>query len=236
MNLRLSILSLLSVAVLANSGCALFERQPRRFKPNFDAPPKIVLRAGAPVKNAAVTNETPRLVAPPAPEAPRGSTNAPAMYRIKERDQFVISIKPPAPDRDIEYRGYADSAGVELWPLTGTILLLGKTPAEVEAEIRRQYVDVQKIYRAITVNVSVPQTSVYVGGEVRHNGRFELTAGLTFLKAIDSAEGFTDWADKTRVQLNRRGKVTTYNVKKMRENPALDFELEPEDQITVPRS
>ena len=56
------------------------------------------------------------------------------------------------------------------------------------------------------------------------------------LKAIASAGGFTDFANKKKVKLTRvDGRTQTVNCVKALDNPSLDLEVYPGDKIHVPR-
>jgi len=58
----------------------------------------------------------------------------------------------------------------------------------------------------------------------------------TVLKAIASAQGFTDFAKKKAVRLSRvDGRKFTVNCVKAREDSSLDLEVYPGDRVFVPR-
>jgi protein involved in polysaccharide export with SLBB domain len=127
----------------------------------------------------------------------------------------------------------------------GTITLIhnktfqaaGKTPSELEKEIRKTYVP--DYYRQMTVQVRLNDTKrlYYVGGEVRSPGRQMYLGRVTVLKAIQSAGDFTDFANRGGVTLTRAdGKQIKINCKKALENPAkYDVDVFPGDTIHVPR-
>jgi protein involved in polysaccharide export with SLBB domain len=59
---------------------------------------------------------------------------------------------------------------------------------------------------------------------------------ITVLKAIASAGGFTDFANKKKVKLTRvDGRIQTVNCVKALDKPSLDPEVYPGDKIHVPR-
>lgn len=126
----------------------------------------------------------------------------------------------------------------------GTITLLegksfvaaGKTRGQLEKEIHDFYVP--RFYVKMTVSISQKtQTQFYyVRGEVRRPDRQIYISRITVLKAIASANDFTDFARKSRVVLTRaNGQKVVINCKKALKNPNLDLEVLPGDDIFVPR-
>jgi polysaccharide export outer membrane protein len=112
----------------------------------------------------------------------------------------------------------------------------GKTRGELEKEIRARYVP--DYYKQMTVMIK-PEVSTrwyYVDGEVKTPSRQIYNIRITVLKAIASAGGFTDFANKKKVKLTRLdGRTQVVNCPKALENPALDPEVYPGDKIYVPR-
>jgi polysaccharide export outer membrane protein len=126
----------------------------------------------------------------------------------------------------------------------GTITLLenqtftaaGKTRGLLEKEIHDRYVPAY--YKKMTVSV-LPKSDTqfyFVDGEVRTPARQVYISRTTVLKAIASAGGFTDFANKGGVVLTRvDGTTVTVNCKKAIRNPKLDLEIFPGDRVYVPR-
>jgi polysaccharide export outer membrane protein len=91
----------------------------------------------------------------------------------------------------------------------------------------------------MTVTVTAEKNSrfYYVDGEVKHPDRFIYLSRTTVLKAIASAGGFTDFANKRKVTLTRlNGRTFTINCKKAIQVPSLDLEVFPGDRIFVKRA
>jgi polysaccharide export outer membrane protein len=125
----------------------------------------------------------------------------------------------------------------------GTITLLqnqkfqaaGKNRGELEREIRARYVP--DYYKNLTVTIKPLERFFYVSGEVNNRSRQPYLGELTVTKAITSAGGFTDYANKKKVRLTRAsGKTFIVNCVAALENPALDLPVYPGDSITVGRS
>ncbi|MGV3771267.1 MAG: polysaccharide biosynthesis/export family protein, partial [Verrucomicrobiales bacterium] len=110
----------------------------------------------------------------------------------------------------------------------------GKTWNELANEIHQKYVPAY--YRRLTVNVSSPDRFYTVDGEVRSPGHKNYFGQITILKAIAAAGGFTDFANKTSVEVTRQdGTKHKINTKKALKNPALDLPIYPGDSVFVDR-
>lgn len=82
-------------------------------------------------------------------------------------------------------------------------------------------------------SIYVPRAAfVYVTGEVRNPDAYKITKGLTVLKAITLAGGFTDMASKSRVKVLRTLEDGTLD----KISVELDYKVQPEDIIEVPES
>lgn len=110
----------------------------------------------------------------------------------------------------------------------------GKSVGELEQDIRKVYVP--NYFVNMTPIVSIMDRFYSVGGEVKSPGRQAYVGRMTVLKAIDTAGGFTDFANKKNVKVTRsNGKQETVNAKKALEDPALDKPVFPGDQVFVKR-
>ncbi|WOO40006.1 polysaccharide biosynthesis/export family protein [Rubellicoccus peritrichatus] len=128
-----------------------------------------------------------------------------------------------------------DDQGYISLPYIGKVRASGLAPSELAADIRKAYVD-QKIYRSVDISVRVTDRFVYVGGEVANPGRVIWTPDLTFLKAIQSAGGFSLYAREGAVQLSRDQQTYQVDADKAQNQPQFDPKLYPGDSINVPRS
>jgi len=73
---------------------------------------------------------------------------------------------------------------------------------------------------------------VYVSGEVRSSGAYRYEKGLTIIKAVTIAGGFTERASATNVKIIRKVKGREVVLKKVK----MDKSLLPDDIIVVPES
>lgn len=130
-----------------------------------------------------------------------------------------------------------DGEGFINMPHVGRISVAGLTQAQVQAAVEQAYAK-KSIYKSPSITVLVPMMArfVYVGGDVRAPQRVPFSSDLTVLGAINSAGGFTEFANQSRVKLLRDGKVYTINVKRVRRDPSQDVLLKPGDKIEVPQS
>ena len=126
----------------------------------------------------------------------------------------------------------------------GTITLLqnqtfsaaGKTRGDLEKEIRKCYVPRFFKYMTVIIARETQTLFYYLIGEVRAPARQVYVSRITVLKAIASAGGFTDFANKKDVKLTRLdGRKATINCIKALKDPSLDLEVYPGDTIYVPR-
>ena len=156
--------------------------------------------------------------------------------RLRPGDEVVIRIDTggaqagtPAPADLI----INEDGNISL-PLVGSIKAGGLTASELAERIQANYVP--RYYVRCNAAVLVSARFLYVGGEVRNPGRFPWSEDTTLLKAISTASGFTDFANRQKVQLIRGGKLEVYNCEDLQRNPAKDPPVRPGDTITVPRS
>lgn len=115
----------------------------------------------------------------------------------------------------------------------GQVKADGKTPSQLQKDIHDLYVP--KFYTGLNVVVIGETKYFYVDGEVRSPSKYEYHSDMTVVKAISVAGGFTDFANKKKVQITHAGKVRTVNVPKAIDNPSLDVPVYPGDTILVPR-
>ncbi|HRZ13453.1 MAG TPA: polysaccharide biosynthesis/export family protein [Kiritimatiellia bacterium] len=212
--------------------------------------------APAPSAAPAVTAVTPPPAAPnaaPAASQPKSSwwgrqpkespvsataTQKPVrVYRMKVGDPIVIALRgiPGYPGGQQNIEGVLDENGCINLPFLNVVQASGKTPSELEREIRDRYIN-EGYYRDLGVNIIIPSQSYFVRGEVRGAGRFQLMGGTTILQAIASAGGYTEFANPRRVELLRGEQRFVVNMREIEKYPARDKELESGDVIIVPRS
>src|SRR5438876_11465940 len=139
-----------------------------------------------------------------------------------------------------------DSGDLEV-PYLGLVHAAGKTSLQLAKEVKgllekQLYYQATVIIAIEVVNKTRVSGKVYVTGQVRNAGGYEIPAGENFTvsKAILSAGGFSDFSDKRKVRLVRKtanGKQTfVINILAIWEKGNLDKDLvvQPDDLIVVP--
>src|SRR2546423_8477606 len=139
-----------------------------------------------------------------------------------------------------------DSGQLEV-PYLGLVQAAGKTSLQLAKEIKgllekELYYQATVIIALELVNKTRVTGKVYVTGQVRNKGGFEIPAGetLTVSKAILNAGGFSDFSDKKNVRLVRKTadgpKSFSINVQEIWEKGKLQMDLvvQPDDLIVVP--
>lgn len=119
-------------------------------------------------------------------------------------------------------------------PTVGAVEAVGKTANQLQKELQTRY---QQFYRHINVTVTEVRY-YYVYGQVMNRNKFiHDGSGITVLKALASAGGFTDFANKRKVEIRRAsgGRPLVVNCDKAMDNPSLDLPIYPGDIIHVKR-
>lgn len=170
----------------------------------------------------------------PAESAAEVEVTSPYSYRLQSGDPVVIHLRGIYP-RDEEVEDIVDDLGNITLPHLGDLPAAGRSTSQLEAEIRRLYIE-GKFYNSITINVVMPQRTYFIRGEVKGPGRFPVAGGMTLLQAIATAGGYTEFANPKKVNLIRAGRTQTYNMRSIERRPELDVRLESGDVIVVERS
>jgi protein involved in polysaccharide export with SLBB domain len=174
--------------------------------------------------------------AAPAAPATSGSGDADSSHLVLQPGDAITVVYNDLPTIVPPFEGEIKPDGTITLILNKNFKAAGKTIAELEKDIRAEYVP--NYFKQMTVQVRAKDEKrlYYVGGEVRSPGRQMYLGRVTVVKAIQSAGDFTDFAKKTKVKLTRAdGKQITVNCTKALEDPKYDVEVFPGDTIHVPR-
>jgi protein involved in polysaccharide export with SLBB domain len=133
----------------------------------------------------------------------------------------------------------ASSEGTIAFPLIGDVTVNGKTPAEVEKEIRERLADGYLTNPQVSVLVKEYKSKkVSIAGQVPSPGTIGYTEGMTIIEAVSKAGGFTQMARKNAVTVTRMidGKKETYTVpvERIASGSANQFYMRPGDNVWVP--
>ncbi len=125
-------------------------------------------------------------------------------------------------------------------PYVGAITVAGQTPVEIEAMIERGLHGLSQNPQALVAIKNNYSNTVFVGGDVRRPGRFELTLQRErLLDAIASSGGAAYSAEDTIVRFNRGSRTLEERLGRVRAGAADDLVLVPGDRIELikrPRS
>ena len=187
-----------------------------------DPPPAKVVRA-----------PTPKPV-----EIPADTTATSAIgvvgYRLQHGDALIVKITGPenhVVEDQIDERG-----NISLPYLNEPVKVAGMTGSELEEYVQDVYINVEKIFKRCSVTVIVPGRFFTMDGEFARRGRYPISPGLSLVRAVAGAGGFTEWAQPKKLKLIRGGQTTIFNYYDMRDNPDKDIIIEPGDIISAPRS
>lgn len=132
------------------------------------------------------------------------------------------------------------SDGMVEIPYVGRLKAAGLDPPALQLAIKNALIE-KKILRDPTVLVDVKEINsqrITIDGAVAKQGDIPYTRGLTLLRAIGSAGGFTATANKSNVLVTRTlaggdQKTVSFSVSEIAENRAPDVELQAGDRIHV---
>jgi len=191
--------------------------------------------------NAAAPAETNRLVLPD-----RANSNASSNIHQRLGPGDRITYRVIEDQDDPRSLTITDSGELDV-PYLGLVPAAGKSSAQLAQEVKgllekQLYYQATVIIAVEVVNKTRVTGKVYVTGQVRNKGGFDIPAGesLTVSKAILNAGGFSDFSDKKNVRLIRKTadgtKTFEINVVDIWEKGKLDKDLviEPNDIIVVP--
>jgi protein involved in polysaccharide export with SLBB domain len=166
----------------------------------------------------------------PASAQPAPHVNA-ASPVLRVSDMITIEFfDTPTPIPQYKERIRDDGKLVLPWNVI--VQAAGRSVAQLQDDIRSAYVP--KFYHHLTVSVKTDDRVYFVDGEVKIPTRQLYQDGLTVLRAIATAGGFTDFANRSRIELRRQnGEIIKIKWKEAMKNPKLDPLVYPNDQIIV---
>ncbi|NMG21755.1 polysaccharide biosynthesis/export family protein [Brasilonema bromeliae] len=182
-------------------------------------------------------------------QAVPGGTQVNTNYTLGGGDRVRVSVFE-VPEYSGEYQ-IPPGGGLNL-PLIGSVSVLGLTTEEAAELITQKYSRFLK-RPIITINLLSPRPiNIFVAGEVTRAGAYSLNLQAgggnapsaqfpTLLSALTTAQGITQSADETRVELRRRigqgpEQVSVVNLKEIRQTGRIrqDLTLRDGDTIYVP--
>lgn len=132
------------------------------------------------------------------------------------------------------------SEGTIKFPLVGEVDIVGKTPQQVENELRRRLADGFLVDPQVSILVTEYNSKkVSVIGQVKRPGKLRYAEGMTVIDAIAQAGGFASLARKNAVTVTREsdGEKTSYTipVEAISKGKANNFYVRPNDVVFVPQ-
>jgi protein involved in polysaccharide export with SLBB domain len=161
-----------------------------------------------------------------------GSTGTESRLRIG--DQITVRLDTGGNRQADMTECMIDEKGEISLPLIGHVQAAGATATELSERIQASYVP--RYYVRCTATVLATVRFFYVGGEARAPGRYNWTEDVTLMKAINTAGGFTDYANRNKVEITRGKGKQVFNCDELRQHPSKDVPIQPGDTIYVPRS
>jgi polysaccharide biosynthesis/export protein VpsN len=155
-----------------------------------------------------------------------------ARLHVGESVSVVFSGTPDPTDLPTHEETIKEDGTITL-PLIGPVKAVGLTAGELQKNIHDLYVP--KYYVRLNVVVKPGDVVYYVRGEVKNPGRQLYIGETTVTKAITSAQDFTDFASHKVWLIRANGQRIKVNVDKALEDPSLDPQIYPGDQVVVPR-
>lgn len=148
-------------------------------------------------------------------------------YRLGPNDALRIEVFG---EPDLTTQTEVNGQGIVKFPLLGELKIGGKTVQEAEQYLtellKAGYLNNPKV----TVYI-VRHRNVYVSGEVKNPGAYPYEEGLTVLRAVTLAGGFTEKAAKGSVKVLRNGN----GVQEMF-SLTMDDPVRPDDLIVISES
>jgi protein involved in polysaccharide export with SLBB domain len=148
------------------------------------------------------------LADPPVPVVP-AAQSAPELYSPPIENEYTLQVGD-----QIGIRSYYDpqlnqDVTVRVDGCVSLLLLqdvdvVGKTPQELSSELSARYSDLVGASDILVSLDEMVSSSVYVGGEVRHQSEQPIKGPITLIQAITAAGGFLPTANTRQVLVLRR--------------------------------
>lgn len=155
-----------------------------------------------------------------APASPATDTD----YRLGIADKVRVTVFNE-PTLSTEYVINAD--GNLSFPLIGNVPAAGKTSTELQDELTRRLANGYLLNPSVAVQ-TLSNRPFYILGEVSRPGEYAYSSGLTAMKAVAMAQGFTYRANKKTIYLRRAGDTNETKVSASDDPP-----IQPGDTIRI---
>lgn len=158
-------------------------------------------------------------------------------YRLNPGDVIRLSVWQ---EEDLTREAIVQPDGGISFPLAGQLKAAGRTADELQAEVTTR---IERYIASPVVTIELLEARgnrIYVLGEVRSPGTFQLDRPTSIVQAIALAGGFTEFAGRGRLRLLRQEdgveKAWTFDYDDVAGGRALDsnIELKAGDTVIVP--
>lgn len=174
----------------------------------------------------------------PAPETPAAGSDAPAPtvneYRIGPEDVLDVVVWKNA---DLSKSVTVRPDGRITLPLIGELTAGGLTADQVRDDIKVRLAKYKEVPEVSVTVADVRSYLLYILGEVRTPGRYQVKSYTSVLQALALAGGFTPYADTNEIVVVRRDHTAKEQRLKIRYKDLIrrgDFTLSPGDTVIVP--
>ncbi len=159
-------------------------------------------------------------------------------HKIAPLDIITIDV---VGEKDLSKELRVSTSGTITFPFLGSIEVKGKTPAEVESLLKEKLGKDYLVNPQVIITVKEYRSrTVLVIGQVNKPGLIALPAEqkLGILEAIGQAGDLARSANKSRIEVSRKGKIQKFTLDDLKKdiNPEKKFWLEPGDVIYVHES
>jgi polysaccharide export outer membrane protein len=127
-----------------------------------------------------------------------------------------------------------DESGRIRLPFAGSIQAAGRTPAEIEREVRNRLSAMAHLPQVSVGIVQNSSSTVAVLGAIKTSGRVPITPrGERLLDIIAAAGGVSNPVTKTAIEVQRDSKVGYVSLSNLLRDPVQNVRLGPRDVVTV---
>lgn len=155
---------------------------------------------------------------PPLAGSSAGKISLEDSYKLAPGDKFRLTVYNEAALSGQEF--LINGGGEASLPLVGPVPVAGKTTREAEQLITGRYA--AGYLNNPRVNVQITEfRPFYILGEVNKPGEYAFATGMTVLKAVARAEGFTYRANQKRVYIKPAGESAERIVELAADTPVL---------------
>lgn len=121
-------------------------------------------------------------------------------YRLGPNDRVRITVFG---ETDLSGEFDVDPSGFVSLPLIGEVEAANLTPRQLERSIEEKYADGYLVSPRVNLEVSTYRP-FFIIGEVNNAGQYPFESGMSIVKAVTTAGGYTYRANKDKVYLTRR--------------------------------